>query len=318
MFLLMISLTSGTSSAILAEVEPQRYAVSYPKAVRIKEVYVVPGQQVKKGDRLIKVERPDLLLDKESKQKKIDLLKSNLEKKELQKENKIYLNDIQFELRRSELKNQIQRLHLTINQQNHLKGELRKLNFAGGQENSADSLMEKRLELLHIELGNLVQEHQVKKQEILSVFDLESSSLMAEVDQLEKEAELLQQEEQELIQYARVDGAIGNIYVEIEELVPPYTNLVSVYENNPTIIRAFTNEHEPLELKSGADVYIESTNRQYRIKGKIIEVGSRIIEYPQRLRTFDQMPSWGRELFIEIPEDSRFLNGEKVFVILED
>ena len=93
--------------------------------------------------------------------------------------------------------------------------------------------------------------------------------------------------------------------------------MLSVYENNPTIIRAFTNEHNNIDLVSGTEVLVESTNRQYKIKGTIVEIGSRIIEYPDRLRTFDQLPSWGREIFIQIPEESKFLNGEKVFVILD-
>lgn len=315
-FLALASITSESSSSILAEVEPQRYAVSFPKAVRVKELYVVPGQQVKKGDPLIKVERPDLLLDVENQQKKIALLSSHLQKKELQMENNLYLNEIQYDLRKKDLENQIRRARFNIEQRKAMTAGMEKLNFAKDNLPS-DSLIKESFNLLVIEKEGLEEEHYLKRQEIRSVFDLESSSIQAEIEQLEKEIALLEKEESELIRYARVDGAIGSIYVEIEELVPSYTNILSVYEDNPTVIRAFTNEHDPVHIESGAIVSVESTNRQYQIKGEIIEVGSRIIEYPQRLRTFDQKPSWGRELFIKIPEESKFLNGEKVFVILE-
>lgn len=313
--LVIASVTSESSSSILAEVEPKRYAVSFSKAVRIKEFFVVPGQQVKKGDPLIRVERPDLLLDKENKRKKIALLASNLDKKELQKENKLYLNKLEFQLQRRELENKIQRLKATINQQTKLSEGLSNLDFQFSS--STDSLLREQLVLLEKEQSSLMQEHEIDKREIIALFEIEESGIQAEIEQLEKEEALLVQEEEELIQYARVDGAIGNVYVEIGELVPSYTNLVSVYENNPTVIRAFTNEHDLIDIKSGDKVVVESTNRQHTIEGTVIEIGSRIIEYPQRLRTFDKRPSWGRELFIKIPEESKFLNGEKVFVILQ-
>ena len=314
-FLGIASITSQSSSAILAEVEPQRYAVSFPKAVRVKEIYVVPGQQVKEGDPLIKVERPDLLLERENQLRKIDLLSSNLEKKMLQKDNKLYLNDISFELRKQELENNIQALKSRIAGQQKYSDRLQELNLT--KNPSADTILVQQLQVLEKEKATLQREYSLKKQEIAALYDIEFTSIEAEIEQLKKELELLKQEEQELIQYARVNGAIGNIYVEAEELVPAYTNLISVYEDNPTIIRAFTNEHQPITIESGMDVLVESTNRQYQIRGQVMEVGSRIIEYPLRLRTFDQRPSWGRELFIKIPKESKFLNGEKVFVILE-
>lgn len=314
-FLGIASITSQSSSSILAEVEPQRYAVSFPKAVRVKEIYVVPGQQVKKGEPLIKVERPDLLLDRENQLRKIDLLTSNLEKKELQKDNKLYLNDISYDLQKQELENKIQQLKGRIAGQQKYSDRLNELKLT--DQASPDTILVQQLQVLEKEKVTVQREYNLKKQEIAALYDLEFSSVLAEIEQLKKELEVLKQEEQELIQYARVNGAIGNIYVEAEELVPAYTNLISVYEDNPTIIRAFTNEHESVKIESGMHVLVESTNRQYQIRGQVIEVGSRIIEYPQRLRTFDQRPSWGRELFIKIPEESKFLNGEKVFVILE-
>lgn len=315
-FLVIVSFTSEDSSSILAEVEPKRYAISFQKTVRIKELYVVPGERVKAGDPLVKVERPDLLLEKDNLLNKIALLKANLEKKQLQKSNKLYLNDLEFELKRKQLLNRIEELKLQIDQQNKLKAGFKKLNYES--QNKTDSLLNNSLKLLLNEKEILEQEYDLNTQEIKSVFDLETANTSAEVELLEKEVRLLEDEEKELIQYARVEGAIGSINVEVEELVPAYTSLLSVYENNPTVIRAFTNERYSVEITSGSDVYVESTNRQYKIKGKIIEVGSRIIQYPDRLRTFDQQPSWGREIFIEIPEESNFLNGEKVFVILQN
>ena len=43
------SKTYHSSSSILAQVEPQKHAISFHKPVKIKEIYVIPGQQIKKG-----------------------------------------------------------------------------------------------------------------------------------------------------------------------------------------------------------------------------------------------------------------------------
>ncbi|MEQ9306657.1 MAG: HlyD family efflux transporter periplasmic adaptor subunit [Marinoscillum sp.] len=315
-FLVFLAFTSEDSSAILAEVEPKRYAISFQKTVRIKELFVVAGEQVNAGDPLLRVERPDLILERENLQNKVDLLRANLNKKQLQKDNKLYLNDLEFDLKENQLIQEMDELKLEVSRQNRIQEGFKKLNYDG--INQSDSLLSSSLSLLERKMKILKREFDLNRKEITSVYDLETANTTAEIALLEKEIRLLEEEEKELIQYARVDGAIGSINVEIEQLVPAYTSLLSVYENNPTIIRAFTNEHNSQEIISGTEVFVESTNRQYKIKGKIIEVGSRIIQYPDRLRTFDQLPSWGREIFIEIPEESKFLNGEKVFVILEN
>ena len=313
--LAFIAFNSEDSSAILAEVEPNSYTVSFQKTVRVKEIYVVPGQQVNVGDRLLKVERPDLLLEKENIENKITLLRSNQNKRELQKENKQFLNDLEYDLKKKQLAAEIEEIKITLDQRDKILGDFTQLNVA--YKSTPDSILQNKLALLEEENGLLDREYRLKLSEINSVFELEQTNTNAEIKLLEKEIKLLKEEESELIQFARVDGAIGSIQVEIDQLVPSYTSMLSVYENNPTIIRAFTNEHNNIDLVSGTEVLVESTNRQYKIKGTIVEIGSRIIEYPDRLRTFDQLPSWGREIFIQIPEESKFLNGEKVFVILD-
>jgi hypothetical protein len=77
------------------------------------------------------------------------------------------------------------------------------------------------------------------------------------------------------------------------------------------------NEGYKYDLAVGQIVKVESTNRLYKTEGVISEIGSRIIEYPTRLRSNQNIPMWGRELFIKIPEQNNFLNGERVIVSLK-
>ncbi|UZR97602.1 HlyD family secretion protein [Chondrinema litorale] len=305
------------SSSIIAEVEPQKHAISFQKAVKVKEIYVVPGQHVKKGEQLLKVERPDLKLDAERLNNELQSLLSKQKINKVEKNNKIYLSKLERESRERKIFIEMEQLKIAISNNNQLASNLEVLNLLPDSIKNADkSYLEKRINMLQKELLNVEQKLNTEMNEAEQVYSIEDEILERAVNQTRQEIALLEDEEKELIQVAHVNGTIGNIYAQVEELVNPYNTLISVYEDNPTIIRALMSEKQSFQVASGEEVIVESTNRKYRIKGNIFEIGSRIIEYPDRLRTFREVPMWGRELFIRIPNESNFLNGEKVFVIL--
>ena len=113
----------------------------------------------------------------------------------------------------------------------------------------------------------------------------------------------------------------GNFYAldaQTGELLSPYSNILSIYEQNPSVIKAIMNEGIKYNVEVGEKVIVESSNRSYEIEGQVFEVGSRIIEYPNRLKSNQSIPLWGQELFIKIPTDNNFLNGERVFVKIKN
>ncbi len=78
------------------------------------------------------------------------------------------------------------------------------------------------------------------------------------------------------------------------------------------------NEGSKYSMEVGKQVMVESTNRKYSIEGRVSEIGARIVEYPNRLKANQNIPMWGQELFIKIPDDNKFLNGERVVVIIKE
>ncbi len=52
--------------------------------------------------------------------------------------------------------------------------------------------------------------------------------------------------------------------------------------------------------------------------GTVVGVGSRIVEYPVRLRKHPDLQVWGREVVIKIPENNQFILGEKVVISSTD
>ena len=74
------------------------------------------------------------------------------------------------------------------------------------------------------------------------------------------------------------------------------------------------NEKNRYNLNVGDSVLVESANRNYKISGTVVEIGSRIVSYPTRLLEIQDRKIWGQEIFVRIPENNQFLNGEKVYV----
>jgi HlyD family secretion protein len=119
------------------------------------------------------------------------------------------------------------------------------------------------------------------------------------------------------IAIAEFSGIIGSVHAQLDELVPPYTTVLTIYESQPTIIKAYLSERTANRSLIGQKVNVESYNRTYSISGRITEIGKRIVPYPSMIDpSLNGSQSYGQEIFIEIPDDNDFLNGEKVYVFL--
>jgi len=318
-FLLLVSYVFKDSrETIMAIVEPQRFAVSFLKPVEVKDIYVIPGQEVKPGDKLLRVDRPDLVMDLV---KKENDLKSLLAEKKWAKEDvskKLQVLEIETTTKRTKIDADVGRLKAVMEGNENLAREF------GELANYRDTINRYGSDYYQVEINSREREKQLLNDFYEAEIRRLNSSLNEKLElfaikaeQIEEEIIELEQEKVSLTQYAKMEGTVGNVYAEINELVPPYTTVISIYEANPTIIRAFMNELKKYPVKPGDKVQVESMNRYYTIEGEVTEVGSRIVEFPDRLHIQGLFKPRGQEIFIEIPAENNFLNGESVFVILE-
>ena len=148
----------------------------------------------------------------------------------------------------------------------------------------------------------------------MRIYNEEIKSFGIIESQLQIELDVLIQEKEQQIKTSEIHGTIGSVSAQPGELLSPYTTILSVYESNPTIIKAVMNEGYKYQVEVGDIVNVESTNREYSVDGKVIEIGARIIEYPSRLKNNQNIQMWGQEIFVRIPENNQLLNGERVFV----
>jgi len=316
--LLFISVFFRSSeTAIVAQVEPVKKAVSYQKAVRILEIYVLPGQTVEPGDKLVKVEKQDLLLEIERKKNQLEIQRIEIAAAKSRIQEK--LNSIEFEqtMGLNKVQADMDRLQLTIENNKKLSSQFGALTGYSDSITADNSYYELEWENLAAEKRDIIQKAEHSRTIATSTYNEDMRAKLIKEQESQKELNSLMDEEKQLISFSDYNGTIGTVNVETGELLTPYTTIMTIYEDNPTVIKAVMNENYKYEIIIGQKVRVESSNRKYRIDGEITELGSRIIEYPSRLQTYRNIPMYGRELFIKIPKESKFLSGERVFVTIE-
>lgn len=302
----------GGNNAMVAQVESQVMAISYQKPVLIRNIHVTPGQVVDSGDLLIEVERPDLSLDLEKKQSEKNLLEKRIEEATAHYNNSIKILQTDYDRKVSLLMSDKEELEyeLRISHEREKKMDgVSSLTFG-----SNDTLKLNRIKLIDEQLKSYFYEFEIEKLQLLQTFQYNTSQYKAELVIIDKEIAELGIESKKLVQRAVKKSTIGNLFVQRNELVPPYTTLLSVYDLNPNLIKAFIHERGVQDLHIGSKVKVESVHKEYSIEGEIVEIGSRITSYPDKINPIVQQKSYGQEIFINIPDVNNFLNGEKVYV----
>jgi len=301
---------------MVAQVESQVMAISYQKPVLVRNIFVSPGQVVDSGDLLIEVERPDLALDLDIKLKEKNLFERRINVSIVQHDNTIKIIKTDYNRKVNLLvadKEELEyELHLSHERERKM-GDVSSFSFT-----SNDTLALNRISLINKQLESIAYELELEKHQLLKALQHDTSVFHSELIIINKEIKELEMESSKLIWKAEKSSTIGNLFVQLNELVPPYTTLLSVYDLNPTLIKAFIHERGVKDLHIGSKVKVESVHKIYSIEGQIVEIGSRITSYPEKINPLYQQKSYGQEIFINIPDKNNFLNGEKVYVYVID
>jgi multidrug resistance efflux pump len=315
LFLGFISLRyRSRTEALVAQVESQTTAISFSKPVIIETLFVVPGQEVKQGDTLLIVARLDLSIDIERKLHEIEQIRSEQRQNRLYFESRTSLIDIESENKLNKLNLDLNEVTAKINQQKYVEKNLSGLISNSNEASISDSLLLARKISLDAEIQHVNEYVKFEKSRLKLVYVEKGDFCDKQLLLAQQEWQSLIEEQASLVKTAASDGVVGIVNVQLGELLPPFTTLVSIYERNPTMIKAFMNEALKMPVKSGDSVKVASENRLYEVKGVVQELGARVTSYPDKIRPVLEIPSYGQEVFIRIPPSNSFLNGEKVFV----
>ena len=305
------------TNAIVASVESQKTAISFQKAVQIKAIHVNEGQQIKEGQLLLEVERPDLIMDrtKIDNDRKLEISKKN--KLESDYNSKLKLLDIEIQGKVQRLESEIAQLEAEIKLAQDRFNNVRQLANSSGSTTNPELEADKiKLESLKTEKTNLLDYSISEKRRFKELLDADLKAIDLRIDLIDQEEKALQMEESTLKQYAPFDGTIGNVNAQLMELIEPFETIISLYEPLPTTIKAYINQDSKEVIQVGQVVSVESVARPYNSRGEVIEIGARIVQYVDPSLPPGSTALYGKEVFIRLPSDNQFLYGEQVYVYL--
>ncbi|MBN1130434.1 MAG: HlyD family efflux transporter periplasmic adaptor subunit [Chitinispirillaceae bacterium] len=324
-FLVLLVITMSLrsdSTSFYGVADAQELVINDEQAVEIKKIMVVPGQEVKSGDTLLAVAKPDL-------DHKIAEIRRQLN--ELQSRKSAHVNLSQSEILRfksqqeariGELKAQIKELEAQYDINRKLVSELRSIDTSDrlsvGSDDTANPVMIK-IQQLKRELALAQDTAQIDMRRLKGELSYAGDPLAEQVKGLTKEMAMLMEEKDKLYKIAHIDGLIGAVNFKEGEKVSPFTPIVTLHTESPSYILGYIHENAYSKVYIGQKVMVSSLDdRGHSVSGEVVGVGSRIVEYPVRLRKSQDMQLWGREVTIRIPDNNTFLLGEKVMISLKE
>ncbi|MFN5364950.1 MAG: HlyD family efflux transporter periplasmic adaptor subunit, partial [Bacteroidota bacterium] len=127
----------------------------------------------------------------------------------------------------------------------------------------------------------------------------------------------LESEKNRLFLISPIDGYVETVLVARNALVEAFTELMKINPQAPNTVIGFIHEASNAPLAVGQEVELVSFNRpEVKCSGRITSINPKMTELPLRLRKFIEMRSWGREVFIGLPQDNRFYISEKITINL--
>lgn len=294
--------------------EASETIISVPSATEIVKVHVVPGQEIHAGDTIVQINRPDLTLRIAELTREIDALegRSNLSSAEI--DQKVADVKANLETRRLTLTAEIRNLEAEYNSNKAISAKLKSLSNSKSQSDGNDA-MAMRIKSLKNELALATKSANEQIALLRGSSKLQKASGKSEAENLKKELEEMQKQQEELIQIAKEDWVVGDVNVRDGEKVSSFAPIVTLAHKSPTLVRGYINEQIYQNMDLGEAVKVTTLAGSGKaVVGEVVGLSSRIVAFPERMWKMPEMPVYGREVTIKIPENNPFLLGEMVTI----
>jgi len=312
----LFSNIQGEATQFYGIAESQLRSISFQHPVEIVEVTVVEGQRVDKNAHLLEVRRYDL---------DVNLLVLEEQINEIRAEHTATRHIVSAEITSlgAERSAQIETLNTKIDSletQHQLNQAL--LNSISSDSPSTPSMFSP----MQAEIRGLKAEKRKIEQVFQTRINLQKQRLAniagpgdARIAELVKQKNELLRQSQALVVTAPFSGSVGSVMFKQGEQVDAFNPVISVHGNFTRNIKGYIHEAVSNKVEIGQTVWIRalSANGEDKlIQGKVESLGSRIVEYPERLKRSSLIAAWGREANIRLPSDNKIMQGEKVAVLL--
>jgi multidrug resistance efflux pump len=292
--------------------------INSESAVEIKKIRIMPGQFVKQGDTIVELTSHDLDL-------KISEISHQLD--ELRTRSAAHVNMTRAEIRQlkvqqsekvNAIKSQIQPMEAQYELNKKLLSGLKSIksnDAVKDEKNDSTNPMSIQIENLKKQLELSIDSSQIQVDRLRKELSFQGDPLADEIRRLDEQLKMLTEEKKKLFIVAQITGIIGAVYFKDGEKVAPFTPIMTLHMESPSFISGYIHENAYSSIKVGQTVQIQSLSESgVTMTGIITGVGSRIVEYPIRLRRLPEVQMWGREIIIKLPERNKLLLGEKVII----
>ena len=292
--------------------ESRATEINYNYPVVVDRILVQEGEEVKAGQVLMELSRRRSKETLEDQSFRIAQLQAEEELWKQKLEYEIEEVRIDFQTRLAEIDRKIESTQKEIA---YNKSLIENLQSIDPVETSYNPLEDELASYLH-EKADLVQLYENKIKGLEEELALGQNPFREQINRYVAEQEF---EESQInipiLVTAPTDGLVGNISCKEEEHIPSYSTLITFYEPHSGVIIGYIHEDLTLEVEIGQDYTIASLkDENIYYPGKVIGLGSRIVEIPSRLRKVETVKAYGREVLIEVSTDNSFLQKEKVSI----
>ncbi len=306
----------GESSNYYGIAETREVVVNAENPVEINRIPVLPGQEVNGGELLVTLSRPELDI-------KLNNISHQLEEMKIKRQ--ITISEIESQISQleaqeaaaaSEADYKIKQLKARYNINKELTAELKSIK---PKDTSSKRIfynpIDLEIESIKKELELALNLIRIKIDTLKNGLTSPENPLTIQIESLQKELVLLNEEKLKLLIYSQINGVIGSVNFKCGEKVSPFAPILTLHTKSPSYIKGYIHENVYNSVCVGKTVKVVSlTSRNGATTGEVVGVGSRIVEYPVRLRKRPEIQAWGREVQIRISEGNEFLLGEKVMI----
>ncbi|MBN1601647.1 MAG: DUF3616 domain-containing protein [Chitinispirillaceae bacterium] len=288
--------------------------ISAEESVEVKEISVVQGQMVKAGDTLVVLNQPVLSITINEISHTLDEYKALKKHEENFSKSEIRKYVAEQEERANEIAVEIRELEAQYEMNKRLVSELRgiKKEIINEKYDSFNPI-KAQIKSLKILLESVRNPAQIEMNRLRKDLFIQNNPLDAQIQRYTQELALLQEKQNSLIKCAQIDGVIGMVKFKPGENVSPFDTILTLHTKAPSFAKGFIHEKLYSRVSIGDTVTIRSvTDKNQVLFGTIAGVGSRIVEYPYRLLKRADIPVWGREVLVKLPNNNTLLLGEKV------
>ena len=302
----------GSTFFGIAETEPR--ILNFDHDLSVREVFIKAGDKIKAGDTLAIFHRAELDENEFSQYREMVTNETAraAERAILEKEKEVVQARLNVDIR--ELAIDIKLLQTEDSIMMVYRG-----NLYGQSTPVQNRVIKERIEGLQKQMEDL--KHQAEEELLVLSAKISATDQIAaeKANKLKGQLTMIATERERLVLISPINGYVEDVYFSVNAMIPAHKDLVKINPDAPNKIIGFIHETNEVPLSIGSNVEMTSFNRPGIVStGLIVGVNPKMTELPLRLRKFIDLRSWGREVYISIPDTNSFFISEKVNITLPD